>query len=77
MPDLDIQEILASMCQIEYFEPTQPGNWRIMQKTRIGENSFFISGGKLWSQAPKEIKEAENLSTAKSLIRSYCATLPI
>ena len=44
-------------------------------KTTLAENSFIRDTRKLWSQAPKNIKEAQTKGTAKQLIKSYCKTL--
>ena len=46
-------------------------------RTRIGENSFCVSAGKLWNQAQREIKEAININMAKRLIKAYSLTMPI
>ena len=46
-------------------------------KTKIGEESFYISAGQLWKQAPREIKEAKNLNLAKKLTKKYSLTMPI
>ena len=59
----------------------RPGSIRNLKdfaRTKIGENSFCISAGKLWNQAPQNIKEANTLSQAKTLIKeTYCRTIPI
>ena len=58
----------------------RPGTSRELKdnaRTKIGENSFCISAGKLWNQAPQKIKEAATISQAKKLIKEYCKTMPI
>ena len=46
-------------------------------KTEIGQKSFCISAAKIWNNIPKKIKAAKTLNCAKSLIKTYCKTLPI
>ena len=46
-------------------------------KTRQTDKSFMRDAGKIWTQAPKEIKEVRNIGAAKKLIKLYCKTLPI
>ena len=46
-------------------------------KTTQAERSFARDTGKVWNQAPKEIKESKTLGAAKNLIKTYCKTLPI
>ena len=38
-------------------------------RTTIGEQSFCINAGKIWNNAPKQIKEYNNLKMAKKLIK--------
>ena len=46
-------------------------------KTTQAEQSFARDTGKVWNQAPKEIKESKTLGAAKNLIKIYCKMLPI
>ena len=46
-------------------------------KTRIARSSFTRDTGRVWNQAPRNIKEAGTLGLAKKLIRDYCKTLPV
>ena len=39
--------------------------------------SFARDTGHVWNQAPKVIKEAKTLATAKAEIRKYCKSLPV
>ena len=39
-------------------------------KTKIGEESFHISTGKAWNNAPQEIKDAKSIFSAKRLIKN-------
>ena len=46
-------------------------------KTILAEKSFTRDTGKIWKQAPKEIKEAKSIGLAKSPIKKYCKMFPI
>ena len=46
-------------------------------KTILAEKSFTRDAGKLWNAAPKEIKEADTIGTAKERIKQYCKLPPI
>ena len=46
-------------------------------RTKIGEESFHISTGKAWNNAPQEVKETKTIFAAKRMIKKYCKTLPI
>ena len=45
-------------------------------KRKTAESSPIRDAGKLWNQAPKEIKNAPTQEIAKIQIRIYCKTLP-
>ena len=38
---------------------------------------LHLGAGKIWNKAPRSIKEAATLLTAKTCIKQYCRTLPI
>ena len=46
-------------------------------KTKQAEKSFMRDAGKIWNQAPKEMKEAKNIGAAKKLIKHSCKKLLI
>ena len=46
-------------------------------KTRIGEHSFYIDGGKLWNICPQEIRNATKINEAKRLIKLHCKKMPV
>ena len=46
-------------------------------KTKTFERSLARDTGKLWNQAPREIRDAPTQELAKKQIRLYCKTLPI
>ena len=57
--------------------PTSTRELKDNAKSRLGEQSFCINAGKIWNNAPSNIKEAKTLSLAKKLIKIYCKNLPI
>ena len=46
-------------------------------KTRIGESSFCIEGGKLWNLTPMDIRNSPKLNAAKKLIKLHSKTMPV
>ena len=46
-------------------------------KTKIAQESVTRDAGKLWNNAPRAIKDAKSISTAKKEIKIYCKILPV
>ena len=51
--------------------------WKENAKYKNSRESFCIDTGKLWNQAPMDIKNAESISIAKTKIKTYCRSLVI
>ena len=53
------------------------GQWKDQAKYKNSSESFNIDTAKLWNKADNEIKNAETISRAKSLIKKFCKSLEI
>ena len=51
--------------------------WKDQAKYKNSSESFNIDTAKLWNKADNEIKNAETISRAKSLIKKFCKSLEI
>ena len=56
---------------------TSTKQWKENAKYKNSRESFYIDTGKLWNSAPMEIKNAENISIAKTKIKTFCRSLVI
>ena len=48
-----------------------------MDKSGLGMHNNFLWCGRLWNNAPQEIKECTTLTQAKKKIKEFSKTLPI
>ena len=46
-------------------------------RTKIARESFVRDAGRIWNQAPTQIKTAKTIEEAKRKIKEYCKALPI
>ena len=46
-------------------------------RMKQAERRLVREAGKIWNQAPRDIKEAKNMEAAKVLFQQYCKTLQI
>ena len=51
--------------------------WKDSARSKAASESISIDSAKLWNLAPKEVKDAQTLWSAKSAIKKYCKTLEI
>ena len=51
--------------------------WKEHAKYKNSRESFNIDAAKLWNNADQNIKNAETLQSAKTLIKKFCRTLEI
>ena len=56
---------------------TTTRQWKDHAKYKHSSESFCIDTAKLWNKADNDIKNAETLSKAKTLIKKFCKTLEI
>ena len=57
--------------------PTSVKQWKDNAKLKCAQESFTIDAGRLWNQAPQDIKVAETLRIAKTSIKKWCSQMTI
>ena len=56
---------------------TTQREWKEHSKHKASSESFTVDTARLWNKVDTEIKTAQSLGIAKSLIKKYCKTLEI